>query len=123
MGTYMMTADEPLGQVAFDYIKGNFFRVAHVDGVIGAVTPSGMIHFAAYAERSSIPQHMVQEISEDGKLGPEIPSLTVNRNSIVRELEVDLVMTVNVAMALRDWLNNQIELIEERNLNHGNGLS
>ena len=107
-----MSADETVRQVSFDYIKGNFFRVAHVDGVIGALTPSGLIHFATFSERPSIPQHVVHEISEDSQLGTELPSLAVNRGSIVRELEVDLIMSPEVAASLRDWLTSQLSNLE-----------
>ena len=108
----MSDAIDPL-HVAFDYLKSNQFRVAHVDGVIGGITPSGFIHFAVFSERPSIPRHVVNQVTKDGKVGPEIPSLMENRGSIVRELEVDLIMSSQVAVLLRDWLNGQIDALEE----------
>ena len=100
-------------RVAFDYIKGNLFRVCHVDGVIGSATPSGFLHIACYSERPAIPRRMVYEIAQDGHLGEEILSMKETRDSIVRELDVDLLMTVQVAASLRDWIDVQLKNIEE----------
>lgn len=108
----MSELTDPL-HVAFDYIKSNHFRVTHVDGVIGGITPSGLIHFAAFSERPSIPRHVVNQVTAEGKMGAEIPSLMENRGTIVRELEVDLIMSSQVAVLLRDWLNGQIDALEE----------
>lgn len=106
-----MDRSEP-DHVAFDYIKSTLFRVAHVDGVIGSGTPSGLLHIACYSERPAIPRRMVFEVTSDGRMGDEIPTMKETRDSIVRELEVDLLMSVQVASSLRDWLGLQIENIE-----------
>jgi hypothetical protein len=100
-------------RLAFDYIKSNFFRVAHVDGAVGSATPSGLIHLACYSERPAIPRRMVFEVSAEGVLGQEVASLKDTRDSIVRELEIDLLMSVEVASGLRDWLTTQLEHVEE----------
>lgn len=107
-----MSENSQAHQIAFDYIKSNFFRVAHVDGVIGSCTPGGFLHFAAYSERSAIPRQIVHEVSPDGKLGAEIPAMTDTRGSIVREIEVDLVMSFQVAASLRDWIDVQLQSVQ-----------
>ena len=104
-------------RLAFDYIKSNFFRVVHVDGVIGSGTPSGFVHLACYSERPAIPRRMVFDVSSDGLLGEEILALRETRESIVRELETDLLMSVQVATSLRDWLDIQLRHIEEMRKN------
>lgn len=102
---------EPAGAkttVAFDYIKGQFFRVIHADGAIGGPTPSGGIHMALFSERAAIPQRIVHEVGEDGRLGPLLPGQTLSRGSVVRELDVDIVMTLSVAQSVVNWLQTQI---------------
>lgn len=96
-------------KIAFDYIKSQFFRVIHADGAIGSITPSGMIHFALYSERPAIPRRQVQQLVEAGRLGDPIPSETESRESVVREMDVDVILTVDVAMLLRDWLDTRIK--------------
>ena len=102
---------EPLtGKVRFDYIKSNFFRVIHVDGVHGGLRPSGTaIHMALFSERNAIPQTEEVQIT-DGRIGP--PVHVEGRHAIVREVEVDAIVDLGTAVALRDWLSNMIGIME-----------
>jgi hypothetical protein len=93
-------------KISFHYLKSAGFRSVHCDGIIGGVTPSGKIHFAAYTERGTIPQLVVHEIGPDGKLGSEVER--VGRTGIAREMEVDIVMDVGMAERMRAWLDSQI---------------
>lgn len=101
--------------VAFDYIKSASFRVVHVDGAIGSPTPNGHLHVAVYSERPAIPRRIVHVITPDGKLGPDLPDLADTRGSIVREVETSMIMNIDVAKALRDWLSQQIDLVSQDN--------
>ncbi len=101
-------------RVVFEYIKSAHFRVIHADGAIGAVTPNGFIHFALYSERAAIPRKLVHKIEEGGRLGAPIPEETVAREGIVREMDVDVFVTVEVAQMLRDWLGEKIKIAKER---------
>ena len=102
-------------RIAFDYIKSQIFRVVRADGAIGGITPSGHIHFALYSERQAIPRREVYEVSEGGKLGNRIDAETVSRNSIVRELECDVICNVDTAERIGKWLLNHVKTIRERN--------
>jgi hypothetical protein len=95
-------------RVAIDYIKGQLFRAVRADGVIGSVTPSGRIHMALYSERPAIPRRQVYTMNESGGLGELIPDATVSRNSVVRELDVDIFLTLSVAESLHKWLGDRI---------------
>lgn len=100
--------------VVFDYIKSPNFRAIRADGAIGAVTPNGHIHLALYSERAAIPRRLVHEIDADGKLGAKIDDETVSRNSIVREMDVDVFLTVEVAESIRNWLGDRVAEAKER---------
>jgi hypothetical protein len=91
-------------EINFDYIKAHAFRVVHVDGAIGGLTPSRLVHAALYSERPAIPQRIVHQIGADGTLGPRIDAQTLARSGIVRELEVDVIMSAEVAQSLGLWL-------------------
>jgi hypothetical protein len=103
-------------KVRFYYIKGNYFRVLHVDGALGSITPRGLIHFAVYSERPAILQSAEHDISPEGQLGD--PVTQEGKQGIVRELDADLVMTKQTATELRDWLNTRISELDviERNI-------
>jgi hypothetical protein len=81
------------GRVSFGHIKSTLFRVIRVDGAIGSVTPNGHIHMAVDSERPAIPRRLVQQLAEDGSLGDLIPSATVSRASVVREMDADIFMS------------------------------
>ena len=98
-------------EIEFDYIKSNFFRVIHVDGAVGGLAPSGNIHLALYSERRAIPTKTIHPIEGD-TLGPEILEKREERKGLVREVEVDVVLSVDQARALRTWLTNKIESLE-----------
>jgi hypothetical protein len=93
-------------RIKFHYIKGQHFRVVHVDGLIGGVTPRGLIHMAVYSERPAIPQVTEHALSETGMLG-DIASQE-GKEGIVREIDVDLMITRTTAIEFRDWLTERI---------------
>lgn len=107
--------DGDAGQrVAFDYVKGQNFRVIRADGLIGGVTPSGFIHMAFFSERPAIPRRLVYKITPEGQLGDEIGSEKVSRDSIVREMDVDLFINLPTAISLRKWLDERISEAQAR---------
>lgn len=100
------------GEIKFDYIKSNYFRVLHVDGVIGAVTPKLNIRMAVFNERSAIPQEVVQRVSQDGTIGEEITEKRITRDAIVREVEADIVMDLQTAKIIISWLQARVDQLE-----------
>ena len=99
-------SEAPRDPVPFSYIKSNDFRVIHVDGAIGSLTPRGLIYAALYSERMPIPRLMTHPIGPDGNLMPA--SEQEVRPGVVREVEVSLMLDRNAAEALRTWLGDQI---------------
>jgi len=104
---------KPPQKIAFDYIKGQFFRVIYADGAIGALTPQGNIQFALYSERKAIPRRQVHAIKPDLILGDVILEETVSRDAIVREMDVNVVMNAEVAANLAKWLFERVEELKK----------
>ncbi|MEB2346131.1 MAG: hypothetical protein OZ948_15490 [Deltaproteobacteria bacterium] len=109
----MTEASDPArpSKVRFHYIKSSDFRVVHVDGAHGGVTPSGYVQMSLYSERLPIPRVTVQAITPEGKLGTELADERVSRDGPVREVEICAVLDFATAVALRDWLGTQIDLL------------
>ncbi|ODR94224.1 hypothetical protein AUC69_03490 [Methyloceanibacter superfactus] len=103
-------ADAP-PRVRFYYLKSTQFRAIHVDGAIGGITPRGLIHASVYSERPAIPQSQEHEVAPEGRLLDPID--TEGKLGIVRELDVDLIMSKQAAAELRDWLTKRIEELDE----------
>ena len=99
-------------EIAFDYIKSNFFRVTYADGVFGGPTPRGHnLQMVFWSQRKPIPKTVKHRIEDDGSLGPELER--ESRVGLVREAEVAVIMDTDVATALRDWLNEHLEKLDE----------
>jgi hypothetical protein len=107
------TAKTVPGTIAFEYVKSNQFRVVHADGVWGGVTNQANVQVAFFSERQAIPRRIVHRVETDSTLGPEIEEDRVTRGGFVREVEVDVVMNIGTAIALRDWLNDKIRFAHD----------
>ena len=116
MGSYIevqpkMAEPEKPREIKFHYIKSNFFRTIHSEGVIGGVTPFSSIVINFYSERQSIPQIVTHELREDLTLGKEIERS--GREGVIREVEVSVSMNLLAAKALKDWLDLRLKEAEE----------
>lgn len=97
--------------IKFNYIKSSQFRVVHADGAYGGITPRGYIHASLYSERRPLPQTTEVPILPGDQLGEEKP--LVQKEDMVRELEVGVIMDLAAAKAFHDWLGKKIKAVEE----------
>ncbi len=104
-------------QIKFDYIKSNYFRSIHADGIWGGVNGHLDIAMAFYSERPAIPQQITIPI-ENGKLGNEIEAKRVGRDAVIRDVEISVTMNVEVARSFRHWLDEKISAIDKINMKH-----
>lgn len=104
-------------EMHFDFIKSNHFRVIHVDGIWGGVGPSQNIEMVLFNQRLSIPQQVTHELLIEtttaseailGSLGPELTSKRKIRDAFIREVEADVVMTLECAKLMHKWLGEKI---------------
>lgn len=100
-------------KIKFHYIKSNLFRVVHMDGAIGGITPAGLIFTSLYSERGAIPQIMVHDVTDAGQVGGEHPEERISKEGIVREVEVGATMSVDTATSFVKWLQDQIDLVNK----------
>ena len=101
----------PPKRIEFHYVKSNYFRVIHADGAYGGVTSRGLIHLDIFSERSPIPQKTQHEITVNGKLGKEVEKQ--GKSGVVREVEIGVVMNLDNAKSLVEWLNDKIAILEK----------
>jgi hypothetical protein len=95
-------------EIEFYFEKSHFFRVVHVDGVVGGLSPDNrLIHMSVFSERAPVPKKTVHSII-DGVLGREILERREGKPGAFREVEVDLVLSLDTAVALRTWLDDKI---------------
>lgn len=99
---------QPLEKVSFHYIKSPHYRTIHVDGAHGGLTPHGLFDVAFYAERFPIPTKTVHTISPEGKILDEVERCS--REGIIREIEFNIIMSLETAKAIADFINSQLKL-------------
>jgi len=104
----------PPERVIFEYIKSPLFRVIHADGVVGSPTPSGNLHMAFFSERPAIPKRIAHALNEDKSLGAVVSGETVVREGLIREIDVDVIMSVQVAENLLKWLADRVADLKAR---------
>jgi len=105
-----MTEGAPTS-IKFFYEKGKYFRVAHIDGAIGGLTPTGSIFVSLYSQRTALPQIVEQNVAPDGNLGAVID--TVGKRGIFREMEIGIVITPEVADELAAFLQQHARAARE----------
>lgn len=104
--------NHPAQKIKFDYIKSNLFRTTHADGAWAGTNGFSDLILSFYNERTPIPKQTVHQLVDQHTLGEEIIEERIARDAVVREVEVSVSMSLEIAKALRTLLNNQIEAIE-----------
>lgn len=100
---------EPRGRkITISTKKTEGFRVYPAEGALGGITPSQMYQINFYIETPNIPTNIKHELTEDGKLGPQI-SQNVSGGDVIRELQTAVLMTVQQAESLARWILSTIE--------------
>jgi hypothetical protein len=96
-------------RLEFSYRESPAYRTVSVQGAYGGLTPRGDIFLGVYSERTHFPDTSILEIGPQGELGPEKFRIT---QGVVREVQVGLMMDLNTAKSLQDWLKTHIETLE-----------
>lgn len=95
--------------ISFDYIKSNYFRVIRVDGAHGGIAPKAhVIQMALFSERRPIPKKETFRLKE-GQLGEQIDR--IERDTIIREVEVEALVDLDTAKSISKWLEDKIQLM------------
>jgi hypothetical protein len=99
--------------VQISYIKSSFSPVAHADGVFGGPTPHGLLYIGFFSEHPKLPDTV--QYAVDAAAKTLMPVSQPNRKAEwVREIEEEVIMSVELARSFRDWLDDKIKLIEQR---------
>jgi len=96
------------GEIPIYVTKSSLYRVVHADGVFGGGTPTpGNIMMTVFNHRVPFPEKIVN----DGR-GNEITSKRQVKYGLEQEFEVSIVMGLETAKIMRQWLDNTIKNTE-----------
>jgi hypothetical protein len=93
--------------VRFVYREAAEFRRVAVSGVIGGMTPAGLLLANLFFERHRFPAEQTANVRPDGTLEPIPPP--PEPPTIDRELLVGLQFTPETALAIAAWLKETAE--------------
>jgi len=93
--------------INFIYQKNNYYKNYHVDGVVGSLTPKGLINLNFFVERNPIPTQITFEINKDNTLGKEIDRKS--KIGVIREINTGIVIDLQTAKSIVEWLNAKID--------------
>jgi len=124
-----MSDAEKHRKIRFEYIKGSDYRTVKVDGIHGGPTVRGEIYAAVFTDRPAVPQ-VVSFLIDQNKLGDELKEERVGKETPIREVQMGMVMDLEIAKSIHEWLGVQIKSVEglhdktrrEVNEAHGNDI-
>lgn len=99
----------------FHYIKSNFFRVVYAEGAYGGISPRRQVVFSLYNERQAIPRvssRRFVRVSETDLRPEGEEEIEDTRGGVVREVEVEVVMSLRAALEFHEWLGGKIEQLQ-----------
>jgi hypothetical protein len=99
-------------ELEIHFLKGNGFRVVHITGAWFGADPEGNLHLTFFNDRAPIPKKIVLNVNEDGVSTGEIPSKRESKQGIVRELEFDVVLSLQAASRLHESLGENLEAMK-----------
>jgi len=100
-------------QITFHFIKAENFRVVHADGTWFGGNAQGNLHLTFYSERTPIPQQIVAKLDSDGRIIGEDESKRVTKEGMIREMEVDVVLSIQAATILHEVLGQNLKAYAE----------
>ncbi|MCF0065590.1 hypothetical protein MUK70_10940 [Dyadobacter chenwenxiniae] len=104
----------PEATIIYKYKFSENYNPVYANGAHGGVAPQGEIMLNFFLERQSIPKKQTFEI-KDNQLGNEIAEKAEPhdfRNSFIRYIETGVVLNLKTARDVKDFLEQQINLLE-----------
>lgn len=100
-------------QLPVHFIKSTYFRVVHANGVWYSGDNQSNLHLTFFNERNPIPKLVVVNLDDRGAVAGEDESKRETKKGIVREMEVDVVLSLQAATELYHTLGDNLRAIQE----------
>jgi len=91
-------------KVRFEYPVNKDYRRLPITGVIGSVTPSGLVMANLFAENHRMPASQTATVQPDGQV--QVDPDPATEAVLERELLMGLMMTPETALSVAQWLTN-----------------
>ena len=91
------------------YTKSPDYKFVYANGIYGGLTGKGELRFEFFQEFHPHPDEEIVEITEGGGLGKSEVKSDLTRIELIREKQAGVVMSMNCAQAIYQWLGQKIE--------------
>ena len=105
------TEAKPASQLEFHFVRSSAFRVICADGAWFAPDATGTIHITFFNEHGPVPDKVVVNVDEQGTFIDEAERVT--KAGVIRELEVDVVMSFIHAAQFHTTLGQNLKSMQE----------
>lgn len=108
-----MADPKPLpSEVTYSFSRSPAFRVIYATGLFGGVMPTGDIALDFVVDRAPFPVTVTHTVEPNGRLGKEI-AREASSAYIEREVQAEVRIDLALARAMRSWLDQHIETLEQ----------
>jgi hypothetical protein len=107
------SSEQPTKTFNIVFFRAPFFRTVQADGAWGRISPANSIHLSLFNDCGPLPAVATHKIRADGILTGEMNVSIPAGTDLVRQVEVDVVLSLESAKAVRDTLENFIKLLEK----------
>lgn len=102
-------------QIRFKYVFSENYNPVYCNGAFGGVSTQGEIVVNFFMERMPIPNSVTNSINHDGTLGGIVVTDPENFNdTVIRYISTGIVLNLENAKSIHEWLGNQIQELENR---------
>jgi len=101
--------------IKIKYVFSDDYNPVHATGALGGPAPNGDIIVNFFIERMPLPKSQTVSITPEGKLGEILANEPDDYpDTIVRAITAGLILNLNAARSLHEWLGNNIKAVESR---------
>lgn len=98
-------------KITFHFKKSPDFKTALATGIYGGPTIQGLININFFVDRPPLPKSVSHEIDGE-RIGAEVEKEV--KNGLIREVHSGILLDVNTAKSVVEWLNDKIEILENQ---------
>jgi hypothetical protein len=103
-----------VSKMPIHFIKSSQFRVVHATGVWYGGDSQQNLHLTFFNERTPIPKKVILILNQQGLIVSEDESQREAKQGVVREMEVDIVLSVQAALDLHKTLGDNLRAIGQK---------
>lgn len=100
-------------KIRYIYSTASDTRLQTAHGIWGGINVQGEIEMNFYHESDALPAFSEQLVTPDGSIGHEITPEEEEQREVNRHVHSRVLLNYHTARALREWLEEQINALEE----------